>query len=292
MIFTFSTAVVTIICSFVITVISNTMPRATKCHLDKDLEDFELVSVPLSFTKSSTMGRSCSVTYYPPNLPDEQEYVHALPVGLGYRMDLHLVLDLDNTLLDAKSEPQMFLRLRQPDTLIYPRQKKFGVWFRPHLHTFLNWAQLNCKSVSVYSAGDDDYVHAIVEALGVPFFLVHGRSSCVVEFDKETKECTNLEKSMVRLWTTSAARQHDMRQNNTLVLDDKPYIHDCPAVNVVPIREYNEPNVVSTAAPDSELLDSISRIYRSYAALQEVEVMKQKRQTRSSSRRKSCPNMQ
>lgn len=178
-------------------------------------------------------------------------------------LDLHLVLDLDDTLLRTLHMPEFEMiedkeNLAIPDIVDYKDQ--MFVYFRPYLRDFLKWAFTNCKTVSVFTYANAPYAKWIVESLfGHKFFLVFSRESCI----PKENACI---KPLEHMWCTEKAGLMGMDATNTIIIDDIPMTFEHNPSNGLQIDGYHPLN-----QDDMALMNMIPRIVQRYEQLHVVK---------------------
>ena len=115
-------------------------------------------------------------------------------------MKLNLVLDLDNTLIDARP------KINSPGFVI----KK-----RPGLDEFMKFAFNHCDTVSVWSAGMKGYVNAALKHILTP------KQYMSLKFIHTRRQCTNLNNMYVKNLRHIFITQPRFNQTNTLLIDDR-----------------------------------------------------------------------
>jgi hypothetical protein len=183
------------------------------------------------------------------------------------KLPIHLVLDIDQTLVDTVSMSEYVMR--QMDKQIIPPPDlvcldlKCYVYFRPHLMEFLDWAFTTCQSVSVFTAAEDFYAHWILRNLGPRrWFGVLSKRCCL--FDVENDTCV---KPLHTFWDRQTCRCMGMNAGNTIHIDDRPENFSDNLANGLTISEFRMNN---KTIYDRGLLDIQSRVINKYNELQDL----------------------
>lgn len=155
---------------------------------------------------------------------------------------LHIVLDLDGTLIDASLNwPSERATLDdagdgaqsvdpEPDCVV----GKDAVFVRPGAHAFLARCLDDCASVSVWSAAGEDWVHGVLDGA---FGAIKGRLAFVRCGGMSRRAPTNYAldhfgmaaagthrtlKLLSRLWRTAVGQELGMGRHNTIIVEDTP----------------------------------------------------------------------
>lgn len=183
-----------------------------------------------------------------------------------------LILDLDETLLHARSE-----RLeRAEDFCLFD----YYVYVRPHVERFLAECAAHFR-LAVWSSASDDYVGEVVKRLFprelTPEF-VWGRSRCTFSIDKvqvrefgfvDPSNHYNYVKKLHKL------KRKGYRLERTLIVDDTPAKCAHNYGNAIYVKEYN-------GEEDDKELPALSRYLATLADAADVRTI-EKRHWRSSS---------
>lgn len=178
--------------------------------------------------------------------------------ALKRSLRLHLVLDLDHTLLHTLTTNEFWVLTRGYNENIPPPDAvclkyRWYTFFRPGLHEFLNWAFANCLTVSVFTAGDQGYANWIVKSIvphGKQFYHVMSHSS-VEKLDGQPV------KPLYKLWSTEKAEQASIHEGNTIIVDDLQCMFRLNPRNGLHIKPFN---VSEDYMCDDALRDIIPRI--------------------------------
>jgi TFIIF-interacting CTD phosphatase-like protein len=172
---------------------------------------------------------------------------------------LHLVLDIDHTLLEALPA-ETVPREYRPDKKLKINGVDIFVWFRPYLRYFLECLRTSedlISSVSFFSMGTKPYCEAIINTL-IPEskrsprfpYKIFTRDDCeVISSGKTDFHIKNLKKMF---W-----ENNDMGASikNTLIIDDNLYAHSLHPHNVIRIKPYYTEFVKHGFAHDTFLKD-------------------------------------
>lgn len=127
---------------------------------------------------------------------------------------LHIVLDLDSTLI--YSLPYKVGDPLNGDDIIDLDDSMLRIKIRPFAIEFLQYCFTHFKSVSIWSAGEYEYVHAIAKLLlrklgnRYSFRFIYTRDDCIYDRDGY------IVKPLEIIWD----RYRDMNIDNTMILDD------------------------------------------------------------------------
>jgi hypothetical protein len=152
------------------------------------------------------------------------------PVVIIITMDsllpLHLVLDIDHTLLHTLDIDSLRTVNTAPDVI--HKSYNMRMYYRPGLKEFLDWAFKHCLSVSLWTAGESIYARLVSKHLSYSWRYVYCCDDCV-DVDGETI------KPLSKMWAESNG---EMNQYNTLVVDDTPITYSQNILNSVHIPRF------------------------------------------------------
>jgi hypothetical protein len=155
----------------------------------------------------------------------------------------HLVLDIDNTLLE--SVPEEYIPPRAtPDKKLIIEDTCVAVWFRPYLRYFLECLRTSpdlVASVSFFSMGTKPYCEAIVNSLipearrtdRFPYRVFSREDADSVMSGGVEFKVKNLRRN---LWLNNDI---GATIKNTLIIDDNIYVHALHPHNVIRIKPFH-----------------------------------------------------
>lgn len=188
------------------------------------------------------------------------------------KTDKHLILDLDETciktigrcrLLDQLNllgDPALFelrsrlylLELEDPTSLRGEGDylREWGIK-RPHLEEFLEFAIQYFATVNVWTAGVYEYGHRIVEEifkdLNYRPLIIFTREECITERKIVVK-------ALARAFAHPDAKRHNMRAENTIILDDRPSAYLRDPYNGIQIPPYDPECQLDSLQKDDQCL--------------------------------------
>jgi len=138
---------------------------------------------------------------------------------------LHLILDIDGTLVDHKSLAEIkALGLRKPDFIM----GEFGIFLRPGVVEFIDWSFKNCKTVSIFTASKFDYAFRIMHKLlpqGCEYCFLWDFDNCIksnIELVDGIVLYADIHKPLSRVWNSVLGKHNGIHQRNSLIVDDIP----------------------------------------------------------------------
>jgi hypothetical protein len=142
----------------------------------------------------------------------------------------HLILDIDGTLVHtvAQHEGMIFGEPDYEDFDLHLCSYK-----RPGLDTFVNFCFAHFQSVSLWTAGTQEYAEFIARSIvpkGFQFLFVLSRVHCR---DHPVHE-GSLVKELNDIWTSDIAKTFNVSEENTLIIDDnEDYCYSNPKNAIV-----------------------------------------------------------
>jgi hypothetical protein len=167
-------------------------------------------------------------------------------VGIVPSKGLHIVLDLDNTLIDNIHCQTSWTGV-QEDTQFCRRK----VFFRPGMLELLRLCQSNFASVSIWTAGHQDwldgFLHCLPQDLRTNFLFLWSRNRTRPVYERHSLMQTRLSlsasmKPLQKMWRTGKARQVGMTRHNTLIVDDCRQNFEWNYGNGIEIAPFNDPS--------------------------------------------------
>lgn len=151
---------------------------------------------------------------------------------------LHIVLDLDNTLISSFHESQC----KTPDFDFKIDNERFFVYKRPYLNLFLREIFNNAKSVSVWTAASRGYCNKILKHI----LSLQQRSKLRFIWSRNKTVCKD-QACYLKDMSKVFAAFRNMNENNTFLLDDnKNHLITSP-YNVECIKPWSNPRHVHDA---------------------------------------------
>lgn len=146
---------------------------------------------------------------------------------MSFKKDKHLILDLDNTLIQARELP--ILPVLYDHVYVNENQLVF-IYKRPYVDEFLRFCFKNFQTVSIWSAGTKTYVEDVIKNCfnvdDQTFTFIWHRDMCdpfyEVEEDEKGVLYTNVTycKKLSKVWNDDDLFKHNFRPRNTLIIDD------------------------------------------------------------------------
>ena len=118
---------------------------------------------------------------------------------------MHIILDLDGTLVNCTED----------------ENKKIIIDKRPYLEEFFDTIFEICESVSIWSAGDKDYVHYVldrIKPLNKKFLFIKTSDSCTKVYKYEYGYYIYLKK-LGNIWKNKTL---GLTKSNTIIIEDTP----------------------------------------------------------------------
>jgi TFIIF-interacting CTD phosphatase-like protein len=170
-------------------------------------------------------------------------------------MKPNIILDLDQTLIDAKSTDEYKTDKKKEEEYEHTNMDDiFIVFHRPHLQEFLDYLFENFN-VSVWTAASKDYALFIIEKIilrGIDkrqldyiFFIYHGEVS---------RKLTNNTKNLSMLYNQFKLTNYN--KNNTLIIDDYDEVYNTQPQNCIRVSEF----FIENKKKDTQLLDLIPKL--------------------------------
>jgi hypothetical protein len=187
---------------------------------------------------------------------------------------LHLVLDIDHTLLEALPG-DMIPGGYRPDKKLIIDGVEMHIWYRPYLRYFLECLRTSedlISSVSFFSMGTKPYCEAIVNTLIpeskrtplFPYRVFTREDSEVVCSPRGTEfHIKNLDRVF---WCNNDI---GATQKNTLIIDDNIYVHSMHPHNVIRIKPFQTDFMKYKFVYDTSLKD----IYESLVRFKTLNMM-------------------
>ena len=167
-------------------------------------------------------------------------------------MKPNVILDLDQTLIDAKSTKEYKADKKIEKKFEYTNMDDvFIVFHRPHLQEFLTFLFDNFN-VSIWTAASKDYALFIIDKIILKniakrkidyiFFLYHGDISI---------KLTNNSKNLNLLY--NQFKLDNYNKDNTIIIDDYDEVCDTQPENCIQVKEF----YIESGKDDTQLKDLI-----------------------------------
>ena len=159
---------------------------------------------------------------------------------------LHVILDIDGTLID---------NTRINNNILSNNHDGIScghfIYFRPYLIPFLEYCVKCCASVSIWTAGNEDWMKGFILSLPLDFhnaflFTWH-RNKCNIRYKNMGCEATEffkmndlvMRKPLRKIWKTKWAQKKGMTKHNTVIIEDSPENCCKNYGNAIYVPEYN-----------------------------------------------------
>ena len=157
-------------------------------------------------------------------------------------MDLHIILDIDQTLVDNMSMNEYENnknKLRKPDFM----KETMCIWTRPHLKEFIEFLDKNVKYISIWTNGSFSWLYYVLTTI-LSKYLPKKRFLLLLSIEYSIKqEITNNGMiSMIPIKNIGEMIKRFPNNNislyNTVLIDDN--YHNCifNRNNTIPIKKY------------------------------------------------------
>lgn len=146
----------------------------------------------------------------------------------------HVVLDIDGTLVHTVAQHEGMI-FGEPDYEDFELQ--LCSYKRPGLDEFINFCFTHFQSVSLWTAGTQEYAEFIARSIAPPgyqFMFVLSRIHCR---DHPIHEGT-LVKDMNDLWQSEIAKTFNISEENSLIIDDNEDYCFCNPKNAIIIKTW------------------------------------------------------
>jgi hypothetical protein len=157
-------------------------------------------------------------------------------------MDLHIILDIDQTLIDNMSSYEYEKnkdKLRKPDFI----KESMCIWTRPHLKEFIEFLDKNVKYISIWTNGTFSWLYYVLTTI-LSKYLPKKRFLLLLSVDYSIKETITMNgmTSMIPIKNIESIIKRFSNNNislyNTVLIDDN--YHNCfhNKYNTIPIKKY------------------------------------------------------
>lgn len=157
-------------------------------------------------------------------------------------MDLHIILDIDQTLIDNMSINEYENnkdKLRKPDFI----KESMCIWMRPHLKKFIDFLDKNVKYISIWTNGTFSWLYYVLTTI-LSKYLPKKRFLLLLSVDYSIRQqiTNNGMTSMIPIKNIGEMIKRFPNNNislyNTILVDDN--YHNCfhNKYNTIPIKKY------------------------------------------------------
>ena len=157
-------------------------------------------------------------------------------------MDLHIILDIDQTLVDNMSMSEYENnkdKLRKPDFI----KESMCIWTRPNLREFLDFLNKNIKYISIWTNGSFSWLYYVLTTI-LTKYLPKKRFLLLLSVDYSIKQSIEM-KGMTAIIPIKNIGEmikrfpnNNISLYNTVLIDDN--YHNCifNRNNTIPIKKY------------------------------------------------------
>lgn len=157
-------------------------------------------------------------------------------------MDLHIILDIDQTLVDNMSMNEYENnkdKLRRPDFI----KETMCIWIRPHLKEFLEFLNKNVKYISIWTNGSFSWLYYVLTTILSKY--IHKKRfllSLSVEYSIKQEITNNGMTSIIPIKNIGEMIKRFPNNNtsllNTVLIDDNYWNCIFNKYNTIPIKKY------------------------------------------------------
>ena len=157
-------------------------------------------------------------------------------------MDLHIILDIDQTLVDNMSFYEYnknIDKLRKPDFI----KETMCIWIRPHLKELIEFLDKNVKYISIWTNGSFSWLYYVLTTILSKYIPIK-RFLLLLSVDYSIKKSIEINglSSLVPIKDIEAMIQRIKKNNisiyNTVLIDDNYYNCIYNRDNTIPIKKY------------------------------------------------------
>jgi len=157
-------------------------------------------------------------------------------------MDLHIILDIDQTLVDNMSMNEYENnkdKLRRPDFI----KETMCIWIRPHLKEFIEFLNKNVKYISIWTNGSFSWLYYVLTTILSKY--IHKKRfllSLSVEYSIKQEITNNGMTSIIPIKNIGEMIKRFPNNNtsllNTVLIDDNYWNCVFNKYNTIPIKKY------------------------------------------------------
>lgn len=153
-------------------------------------------------------------------------------------MDMHVILDIDQTMIDSMSLWEYNRNknnLRKPDYSF----NDVVVWERPHLKQFLNYLNKNIRYISIWTNGTEPWLNLVVNNI-ISKYIPKKRLFLLMSIDYSTPYNINNTQIFVKQVPPILKRnsQYNVSLKNTVLVDDNYYNCSYNKYNSIPVKKF------------------------------------------------------
>jgi len=157
-------------------------------------------------------------------------------------MDLHIILDIDQTLVDNMSMNEYEKNkdtLRRPDFM----KESMCIWMRPHLKDFIEFLDKNAKYISIWTNGSFSWLYYVLTTI-LSKYISKKRFLLLLSVEYSIKQSisNNGMTSIIPIKNIGEMIKLFPNNNislyNTVLIDDNYYNCASNKYNTIPIKKY------------------------------------------------------
>ena len=157
-------------------------------------------------------------------------------------MDLHIILDIDQTLVDNMSIDEYNRnqdKLRKPDFI----KETMCIWMRPHLKELIEFLDKNVKYISIWTNGSFSWLYYVLTTI-LSKYISKKRFLLLLSIDYSIRKSIEINgiTSLIPIKDIGEMIQRIKNNNislyNTVLIDDNYYNCFYNKHNTIPIKKY------------------------------------------------------
>jgi hypothetical protein len=157
-------------------------------------------------------------------------------------MDLHIILDIDQTLVDNMSIDEYNKnkdKLRKPDFM----KEMMCIWMRPHLKELIEFLDKNVKYISIWTNGSFSWLYYVLTTI-LSKYISKKRFLLLLSIDYSIRKSIEINgiTSLIPIKDIGEMIQRIKNNNislyNTVLIDDNYYNCFYNKHNTIPIKKY------------------------------------------------------
>ena len=157
-------------------------------------------------------------------------------------MDLHIILDIDQTLVDNMSIDEYNRnqdKLRKPDFI----KETMFIWMRPHLKELIEFLDKNVKYISIWTNGSFSWLYYVLTTI-LSKYISKKRFLLLLSIDYSIRKSIEINgiTSLIPIKDIGEMIQRIKNNNislyNTVLIDDNYYNCFYNKHNTIPIKKY------------------------------------------------------
>src|SRR5205085_12652565 len=155
-------------------------------------------------------------------------------------MKLIVILDIDNTLIDAEFDDSYRIKNVKPDFKFKIDNDVFNIWKRTGLDEFLEWL-FNNHEVAFWSASHKEYVDEVLRNIlkhNMKPLFIWSSNKCTkkIKYEGWTTDSIYIIKDLNKFWKKKSNREELKRK--TIIVDDTPTTYLRNYGNALPIGHF------------------------------------------------------